>query len=66
MLCKKYDIDVSNYDFNSLPEALNEMNSGEVRNELSSMRGTMEDINSRMSQYFENVSKTHKSKEQER
>ena len=66
MLCKKYGIDVSNYDFNSLPEALKEMNSGEVRNELSSMRGTMEDINSRMSQYFENVSKTHKSKEQER
>lgn len=66
MLCKKYDIDVSDFSFNSLPQALQEMNSGEVRNELSSMRNTMEDINGRMSQHFQNISKTHKTKEQER
>lgn len=66
MLCKKYDIDVSDYKFDSLPDALKNMNSSEVRNELSSMRSTIEDINSRMSQHFENVSKTHKNKTQER
>lgn len=66
MLCKKYDIDVSNYEFNSLPESLKNMNSGEIRNELSSMRSTMEDINSRMAQHFENISKSQKNKVHER
>ena len=66
MLCKKYGIDVSNYDFNNIPEILKNMNSGEVRNELSSMRSTMEDINSRMAQHFENISKSQKNKVHER
>ena len=66
MLCKKYGIDVSNININSIPEALKCMSASEVRNELTSMRSAMEDINTRMSAYFETISKTQKNKEHER
>lgn len=36
------------------------MSASEVRNELTSMRSAMEDINTRMSAYFETISKTPK------
>ena len=42
------------------------MSSSEVKNELTSMRSVMEDINTRMSAYFETISKTQKNKEHER
>ena len=66
MLCKKYGIDVSSFNLDSMPDVLKNMNSNEIRNELSSMRNAMEDINSRMNQYFESISKTTKNKEHER
>ena len=66
MLCKKYGIDVSNININSIPEALKNMSASEVRNELTSMRSVMEDINTRMSAYFETISKSQKNKEHER
>lgn len=66
MLCKKYGIDVSNININSIPEALKNMSASEVRNELTSMRSVMQDINTRMSAYFESISKTPKNKEHER
>jgi len=66
MLCKKYGIDVSNININSIPEALKNMSASEVRNELTSMRSVMQDINTRMSAYFETISKTPKNKEHER
>lgn len=66
MLCKKYGIDVSDISINSIPEAFKNMSSSEVRNELTSMRSTMEDINTRMSAYFETISKTPKNKDYER
>lgn len=62
MLCKKYGIDVSNININSIPEALKNMSASEVRNELTSMRSVMEDINTRMSAYFETISKSQKIK----
>lgn len=65
MLCKKYGIDVSNINI-SIPDSFKNMSSSEVRNELTSMRGVMEDINTRMSAYFETISKTQKNKEHER
>lgn len=66
MLCKKYGIDVSDININSIPEAFKNMSASEVRNELTSMRSAMEDINTRMSAYFETISKTPKNKEHER
>ena len=66
MLCKKYGIDVSDININSIPEAFRNMSTSEVRNELSSMRSTMEDMNTRMGIYFESVAKTQKNKEHER
>ena len=66
MLCKKYGIDVSDININSIPEAFKNMSASEVRNELTSMRSTMEDINTRMSAYFETISKAPKNKEHER
>ena len=42
------------------------MSASEVRNELTSMRSAMEDINTRMSAYFETLSKAQKNKEHER
>ena len=66
MLCKKYGIDVSNININSIPEVFKNMSASEVRNELTSMRSAMEDINTRMSAYFETLSKAQKNKEHER
>ena len=66
MLCKKYGIDVSDININAIPEAFKNMSASEVRNELTSMRSNMEDINTRMNAYFETISKTQKNKEHER
>lgn len=66
MLCKKYGIDVSDINIDTIPEAFKNMKASEVRNELTSMRSAMEDINTRMSAYFESISKAPKNKEHER
>lgn len=66
MLCRKYGIDVSDININSIPESFKNMTTSEVRNELSSMRSTMEDMNTRMNIYFETIAKSQRSKEQER
>ena len=66
MLCKKYGFDVSDINIDTIPEAFKNMKSNEVRNELTSMRSAMEDINTRMSAYFESISKAPKNKEHER
>ena len=54
------------YQMDNLPEAIKQMDASEVRNELGTIRGTMEDINTRMGQYFESIAKTQKNKEYER
>lgn len=66
MLCKKYGIDVSSFDLSAIPDSLKSMSSSEIRNELGTMRNALEDMNSRMNQHFESISKKAKSKEQER
>lgn len=66
MLCKKYDIDTSNFDINYIPEEFKNMSASEIRNELSSMRTAMSDINARMNQHFESISKNQKNKDYER
>ena len=66
MLCKKYGIDVSAISIDSIPQEFKNMSTSEIRNELSSMRSVMGDINSRMNQHFESISKTQKNKDYER
>ena len=66
LICKKYNIDVSSFNFDNLPQALKNMDASEIRNTLGDIRGAMEDINSRMSNCFESMSKTQKNKEYER
>ncbi len=65
MLGKKYGINVSDIRIN-IPDEFKNMNSIQVRNELSSIRNAMETINNRMNSYFESISKKHKNKEFER
>lgn len=66
MLCKKYGIDVSDISIDRIPDSFKNMSASEVRSELSSMRNQMEDINTRMSSYFETIQKKDKNKEYER
>ncbi len=66
MVCKKHNVDVANYELKTIPDSMRNMTPSEIRNELSSMRSTMEDINSRISQHYEKMAKTQKNKEYER
>lgn len=65
MLCKKYGIDVSGYDFTRLPTAFRESNSQEVRAVLTEMRDAVSGISARMSRALEQ-SRSSRGKEQER
>jgi len=47
MLCKKYNIDVSDYDV-KIPQELQGMGAKEIREELEIVRNAMENINSRV------------------
>ena len=66
LLCKKYGIDVSNYDFNSLPDSLKDMKVSEIKKELESIKFSFEKVNSRVTNYLETLSKSNKNKDYER
>lgn len=67
MICKRYGVDVSNYDFENLPEEIaNKENPKEVRAELEEIRKQFEKVNNRMQGYFEMENETKKQKVQER
>ena len=67
MLCKKYGVDVSNYEFNNLPNELVSKESGkEIRGEMDKIRIDFEKINSRIADCFENTNREKKNKVQER
>lgn len=58
MLCKKYGIDVSNYDFDRLPDEIRTLTSSkDIRNELDSIRISYEKINDRIAEHFEKSNK---------
>lgn len=62
MICKRYGIDVSNYDFNNLPQEITDKNDPkEIRAEIDKIRSNFEKVNSRMTDYFE-MSNKEKSK----
>lgn len=66
MLCKKYNIDVSNYNFSKIPEQLRNLEAREIREELEPLRNAMESINSRMSDYIQKLTRDSKSRDKER
>lgn len=67
MICNKYNINVENYKCNGIPDNLKNMESKDFRKELESVRSSMKDLNSRISMYFDTISKEkNKNKEQER
>lgn len=53
MICKKYGLDVSNYNFEALPPEIKEMNVTDFREKLSNIRDTFVDIDSRISNSLE-------------
>lgn len=57
MFCKRYGIDVSNYEFNDLPDEITTRNEKDIRFELDKIRSNFESINSRVLDFFEQGSK---------
>lgn len=67
MLCKKYGLDISKFDFSNLPKDLtNKAKGKEIREELDDIRTNFIEINSKVAEYFEKEEKSKKNKEQER
>lgn len=65
LLCKKYGVDVTDYNFSRLPTTFRESSPQQVRNILSEIRDTANQIATRMYRALEQ-NRTPKSKEQER
>lgn len=65
MLCKKYGIDVSNYNI-EVPFELKEMSSKEIREELEPINNAMENICGRTNYYIEIFAKQNREQEQAR
>ena len=65
MLCKKYGIDISGYDFSRVPEELNGMDEKALRSELNEIRDTFKTISTRMEKALEQT-KAKDPKSQER
>ena len=65
LLCKRYGVDVSDYNFSRLPASFRESNPQQVRETLTEIRDTANQIATRMYRALEQ-NRTPKSKEQER
>ena len=65
LLCRKYGIDASSYDFSHLPDNFRESDAQGIRAALTEIRDTAGEISGRMYRVLEQ-SKPPKSKEQER
>ena len=65
LLCKRYGVDVSDYNFSRLPASFRESNPQQVREALTEIRDTANQIATRMYRALEQ-SRTPKAKEQER
>ena len=67
MLCKKYGIDTSRYDFSHAPEFFEKMETQEVRAELSRARDAANAISARMEKVLDqNRNSTYRQSETER
>lgn len=62
MICKRYGVDVSSFDFSNLPQEISSTKEPkEIRKELEKIRSNFEKINTRMTDYFQ-ISNKEKSK----
>lgn len=66
MICKKYNIDVSNYNFDKGIEQLQGMDGREIKEELEPMRDALEEIEKRMSNRITQIMLENKEKTQAR
>lgn len=66
MVCKKYGIDVSNYNVTDIPYELKELSAKEIREELEPIHDAMENISGRTSHCIELLAKQSREKEQAR
>ena len=65
LLCKRYGVDVADYTFSRLPVSFRESSPQQVRETLTEIRDTANQISTRMYRALEQ-NRTPKSKEQER
>lgn len=66
MVCKKYGIDVSNYNVTDIPYELKELSAKEIREELEPIHDAMENISGRANHCIELLAKQNREKEQAR
>lgn len=67
MICKRYGIDISNFNFENLPQEITGQKEPKgIRKEIDRIRGNFEKINNRMTDYFEISSKEKNKSVQER
>lgn len=64
MLCKKYGIDIEEYDKIEIPYEFKEMSGKQIREELEVIRDAFGDINNRISYAIETITKQNKQKNQ--
>lgn len=64
MLCKKYGIDVSNYNVTDIPFEFKEMSAKEIREELEPIHDAMENVGGRTSNSIELFAKQNRDKTQ--
>lgn len=61
-ICKKYGIDVSNYNIVDIPFEFKEMSSKEIREELEPIRDALENIDTRANHFIEMLTRQNKEK----
>lgn len=67
MICKKYGLDTSQFDFSELPKAFVNENKGKaIRLEMDDIRINFATVNAKVANYFEQEEKLKKNKVQER
>lgn len=66
MICKKYGIDVSDYNVTDIPYEFKNMTAKEIREELEPIHDALERISGRTSYCIESLAKQNKEKVQER
>lgn len=67
MICKKYGLDISKFDFENLPkEFANKEKGKEIREQLDNIKTNFIEINAKIAEYIENSEKSKKNQEQAR
>lgn len=66
IICKKYGIDVSSYDFKDISYRFQDLDARQIRDELEPIRSATESINNRISDYVQKLTRDSKNKEKVR